>query len=1260
MSKKITNPFGDESSDEEEDFNPFAKKKSTSRPNNPFETNDDSDTQNVPPSKSSSNSNLNQQPKPMIAANKSFSNPFDDDDDDNDGVNNNHVNIAAEKLTTSTTGTNKNPFDNNDDGPNQNDFPTKAKISSATAAAAPITSRPTSVKINQPEKSKSINFNPFDTNHDSISNNNARPAQIERNKTVQTTNITSAINTNNPFDSTSSSTTTTNNNNNNNNNNKTGPSRPNTLHERSKTQPLISMKKEDFSNWNKTKTKIATTTTPSSTSTNNANNTNANSNNTNATIMHSKHKRNATVSTFTSNGNVDNNNINNNNHTTEPSSLTSWLRSSNNNTKSETADTTKTRNESTKSSSSSPKKSIFSSPNRKSNTTINIKTTTTTTSPPDSYRRKTPKRKKKNYIVQCWPYDNYHQEQKEYYTYLQERDSSYYGPNTPSSPGRGLSSSVIISPSSSSSKKKKNVLKKKKKDMAEANGGYYSDGDDDENDAATLSRSKSIGGGGENQLYERPQDLPSVKEAVQNLSLFDFENKAEERAVVIVSTWLYDAGLIDELLANGGSSDVGMGMGIGSPRNSLLNSSNLDAQTVSSVRSSEGIEVGMHGFPIEGGLKIEKEVEKLRASAQRELTLINTRLNDGVAASGSEVQEMVNAVQATRMDLGRLRELVTYISSGYKEDSFDKDLTNGSGDGIKEDGSNEEVKVILSNFPRLKRAINARRNIFRCFRELEFFSQIPLTCDTLREELHAGEWTEHEFTTIRNVCMEHVKLEILLVEAEAGMKTWLDDEDVDDDASMPSLRSSRSLRRHWKGKRTTVTSSHYNVVDNFLSQHVKNVWELGDEIKVRILAGIGSAFELALNNPASMVALVEAVEVYEQAAEQYKASHGEEIEDFSTKNHLRFTNMRASALAQMYTDFELRGLEVFRAIHMQAADVADEADALNSQFNAVMRAATELVTEIDVVKNQMAPCFAPHWRVEMLWSACVAHVCSNQIIQQIGGPEGQNLPELTVTQLLDLVAWVEFFRETIEDAFPAIGQMHSKRTYFEERPDLFAGDDKEVNMENAVDIIAWTNNMLWDVHRLAQDEFLLRTRSQTDELLTKVYSANHETYQTNEMRLISSLCEDVFSLVGVHLRTIRERLTKKSEALVMTVCLIFSQLRAKQMTYRDKFLTDLDTCCAAANDFQRMSEQCEDLLHDIVDKGEFTGKSMETLEESCDALVSLFSGDAVYAAQMAHTYIFKPIWEEISDEIFGIKWETELTHSELALKLTRTLVREGL
>jgi hypothetical protein len=61
-----------------------------------------------------------------------------------------------------------------------------------------------------------------------------------------------------------------------------------------------------------------------------------------------------------------------------------------------------------------------------------------------------------------------------------------------------------------------------------------------------------------------------------------------------------------------------------------------------------------------------------------------------------------------------------------------------------------------------------------------------------------------------------------------------------------------------------------------------------------------------------MVALVEAVEVYERAAETFEKKrngHG------GGDNRLRFTNMRAAALEQLYQDFELRDTDMFRGVH---------------------------------------------------------------------------------------------------------------------------------------------------------------------------------------------------------------------------------------------------------------------------------------------------------------------------------------------------------
>ena len=625
--------------------------------------------------------------------------------------------------------------------------------------------------------------------------------------------------------------------------------------------------------------------------------------------------------------------------------------------------------------------------------------------------------------IDVWPYDDYHLVQKLYYEKLESAEAM---------PKR--------SPES------------KSKDL----------------EASTTAQQSSI------PIFSRPADPPDIPSAVQGLSLTVFEGKAEERAIAIVSTWLFDAGLIDELLVNGGMTGILRSM------NKATNSS--DDKSVQTT--SEGVEVGSFGFPIEGSTKMDKEISKLRNTTKRQLALINARLNDGVAATGSEVQELVNAVVATKDDIGRLRELSSYVSN-----SSDVEETN---------------QFMLTKYPRLKQAINARRNLARCFRELDFFAQIPSTCDRLREELHAGEWTAHEWSSLRSVTREHVELEIFLVEAERGMKKRLEEDDAEEKQARRQKRRGSSGGKdtgHF-GRNAFQQNGLNNMVNNtalidrFLEEQVGNVWELGDEIRLRIMSGIATAFDLALNNPAGMVALVEAVEVYETANADYMAVHGEEVQN----QNLRFTDMRVAALAELYKDFETRGLDVFRELTMQAADVAEEDEAMNKQFSAVLRASNELAAEIGIVKDQMSPCFPPNWGITILWTTCVAHVCSTNILQQIGGPDGQKLPDLTVTQLLDLVAWVENFREIIEDTFPEISKMKAKRTYLNQTPKLLKDNSKTIDMDAAQDSLAWVNNTLWEVHDLAKDEFLLRTKEQTEGWLDNVYEYVFAGFQDHLIR----------------------------------------------------------------------------------------------------------------------------------------------------------------
>ena len=86
-----------------------------------------------------------------------------------------------------------------------------------------------------------------------------------------------------------------------------------------------------------------------------------------------------------------------------------------------------------------------------------------------------------------------------------------------------------------------------------------------------------------------------------------------------------------------------------------------------------------------------------------------------------------------------------------------------------------------------------------------------------------------------------------------------------------------------------------------------------------------------------------------------------------------------------------------------------------------------------------------------------------------------------------------------------------------------------------------------------------------------------------------------------------------------------------------------------------MSEQVEDLLQ-VVDSCDLRDEFITMLDENCSALVTMYSGDAVFAAQKVHIYVFEPIWDNLSDEFFSSQWENELTNNETAIKLTKMLV----
>ena len=130
--------------------------------------------------------------------------------------------------------------------------------------------------------------------------------------------------------------------------------------------------------------------------------------------------------------------------------------------------------------------------------------------------------------------------------------------------------------------------------------------------------------------------------------------------------------------------------------------------------------------------------------------------------------------------------------------------------------------------------------------------------------------------------------------------------------------------------------------------------------------------------------------------------------------------------------------------------------------------------------------------------------------------------------------------------------------------------------------------------------------------------------------------------------------------LVDGLSCIFHNLSQMHVQYRDTFLVDLERSCATANDFYRMMETAEEFWATLCRTyptviGQKDGHS-SVLNGQVNDLLSLYSSDAVYAAQRAHTFVVREIHQsDIPSQLFSRDWEDVFTSNEVVLSLIKTM-----
>lgn len=219
--------------------------------------------------------------------------------------------------------------------------------------------------------------------------------------------------------------------------------------------------------------------------------------------------------------------------------------------------------------------------------------------------------------------------------------------------------------------------------------------------------------------------------------------------------------------------------------------------------------------------------------------------------------------------------------------------------------------------------------------------------------------------------------------------------------------------------------------------------------------------------------------------------------------------------------------------------------------------------------------------------------------------------------------------------------------------------------------ILWAKDNMNLFRRECHQEFLARVCGQSEQYFDNIYNSKHSQYRAKNGQMISSLGEDVFTFVSVQLHTIQDHCAPRSNVLPEATCVIFVQLRSQQVLYRDTFLHSFECALAAANDFHRMSDECEThaarikrgLSHHVDrvvanerdDKEDDDDDVLSVLDECVSEVLDLYTKDAVYAARSLHEFVFEPIFEALHPKLLSREWGDTFGHNDHALSVVKTI-----
>jgi hypothetical protein len=194
-------------------------------------------------------------------------------------------------------------------------------------------------------------------------------------------------------------------------------------------------------------------------------------------------------------------------------------------------------------------------------------------------------------------------------------------------------------------------------------------------------------------------------------------------------------------------------------------------------------------------------------------------------------------------------------------------------------------------------------------------------------------------------------------------------------------------------------------------------------------------------------------------------------------------------------------------------------------------------------------------------------------------------------------------------------------------------------------------------------EFMHRFKDHVKESIRNCYSLNHGNLRSTKGILTTALPEDLFMLINSQTNVLVEFLNeeqglaagddKAKTYLVEGLSFMFQILKQAQSMSRILFLTTLDDSCAAANDFFRIAERLENYLDGLSKRFPCLASSDEKVQMMGSDLVTLYSHDAVFAAERSQVFVMRRVQSSsIPSDFFSKAWENDWTSNEVCLSMT--------